>query len=52
MEKVLDAEIYTAARPPPGKKEELLHCFRHFELDWTEESILHMVERSLRTRRG
>lgn len=36
MEKVPDAEIYTAVRGSPGRKEEMLHCFRHLKLDRTE----------------
>lgn len=37
MEKVPDAKIYRAVQPSPGRKEETLHCFRHFKLDWMED---------------
>lgn len=33
MEKVLDAKIYRAVQPPPGRKE-MLHCSRYLKLDW------------------
>lgn len=36
MEKVLEAKIYRAVQPSPGRKEEMLHCFQHFKREWME----------------